>query len=376
MKTKEPVKLREKILADGSRSLYLDIYRDGKRHKEYLKLYLIDAKTAADKEQNRQTLATAQAIKAKRQIELQNGEYSFTQQFRDNTLFLDYFKELCDQSRDKNWKSALVHLQNYAGEKTRFKDITPQWILGFKEYLDHVEKDAYKKNNRHELYLYQPLSQNSKVTYFNKLRACLKKAFEDRVIKDNPMRGIEGFKNDETHRAYLTLDELKKLATTPCRVPGLKRAFMFSCLTGIRKSDILAMTWSEVEKFGEYTRIVFRQQKTGGQEYLDISSEAEVYMGERGRSDEHVFKGFVYGSATSMELQRWAMAAGILKELTFHSARHTFAVLMLELGTDIYTVSKLLGHKDLSTTQIYAKVLDKSKQRAVSLIPKLLEEEE
>ena len=85
---KEPVKLREKKLSNGNISLFLDIYRNGKRHKEYLKLYLIDAKTPIEKEQNRQTLATAQAIKSKRLIEIQNGEYSFTHQFKENTPFL------------------------------------------------------------------------------------------------------------------------------------------------------------------------------------------------------------------------------------------------------------------------------------------------
>ncbi len=92
---KEPVKLREKKLANGNVSLYLDIYRNGKRQKEYLKLYLIDATTPAQKEQNRQTLATAQAIKAKRQIELQNGEYSFTKQFKEDTPFLEYYRVTC-----------------------------------------------------------------------------------------------------------------------------------------------------------------------------------------------------------------------------------------------------------------------------------------
>ena len=91
---KEPVKVREKKLANGNVSLYLDIYRNGKRHKEYLKLYLIDAKTPIEREQNRQTLATAQAIKSKRLIEIQNGEYSFTHQFKENTPFLEYYRKM------------------------------------------------------------------------------------------------------------------------------------------------------------------------------------------------------------------------------------------------------------------------------------------
>lgn len=202
---------------------------------------------------------------------------------------------------------------------------------------------------------FQGLSQNSKVSYFNKLRACINKAFEERIIPINPLRGIEGFKQAEVKRDYLTLDEIKLLANTPCSYPCLKRSFLFSCLTGLRKSDIQKLTWSEVEKFGEYTRIVFKQKKTGGQEYLDITPQAEKYLGERGKEpDDKVFAGFSYGTQTSVELRRWCMAAGINKEITFHCARHTFAILMLDLGADIYTVSKLLGHRELATTQIYA----------------------
>lgn len=99
---KEPVKLREKKLANGNVSLYLDIYRNGKRHKEYLKLYLIDAKTYVEKEQNRQTLATAQAIKSKRMIEIQNGEYSFTHQFKEDTPFLEYYRKMVEERRKYN----------------------------------------------------------------------------------------------------------------------------------------------------------------------------------------------------------------------------------------------------------------------------------
>lgn len=377
---KEPVKLREKKLSNGNISLFLDIYRNGKRHKEYLKLYLINATTPFEREQNRQTLATAQAIKSKRLIELQNGEYSFTRQFNENTPFLEYYRKMVEERRNNpdskgnwgNWRSCLRYLEIYCDEKTTFKDVTPEFVLGFKEFLNNVEKDTHKRTGpRRERDTFQGLSQNSKVSYFNKLRACINHAYDERIIPYNPLRGIEGFKEAEVKRDYLTLEEIRKLAATPCRYPVLKRTFLFSCLTGLRKSDILKLTWGEVQKFGDYMRIVFKQKKTGGQEYLDITPQAEKYLGERGNPDDYVFTGFSYGSWTSLELQRWSMEAGINKRLTFHLARHTFAVLMLYLGADIYTLSKLLGHKELATTQIYAKVLDKSKQNAVSLIPEI-----
>jgi integrase len=130
------------------------------------------------------------------------------------------------------------------------------------------------------------------------------------------------------------------------------------------------MLWGEIQEFGGHTRITFKQKKTGGQEYLDINSQAVIYLGEPRKSTDRVFAGFRYNSQVLIELKRWCLLAGITKkDVTFHTGRHTFAVMMLDLGADIYTVSKLLGHKELSTTQIYPKVLDKKKQEAVNLIP-------
>lgn len=375
---KEPIRLRRRKISTGNVSLYLDIYMNGKRSYEYLKMYLVPEKTKADKEKNRQTLQLAEAVKAKRIVELQNGEFGFNAGYKLNTNFLDYYRALCEKRHGnseslgnwRNWYSCLKHLERYCKPRTTFKDITPEWIEGFKEYLDKT--DSRKKIPQDAAL--QPLSENSKVSYFNKLRACINQAFNDQIIPRNPLRGIEGFKTKESIRCYLTLDEVKALAAAHCKYPALKKAFMFSCLTGIRKSDIQKMQWSEVQQQGEFTRIIFKQKKTGGQEYLDINSQAAAYMGERGTSDEKVFDGFNYNTGMMSELRRWSARAGITKDVTLHAGRHTFAVLMLDLGTDIYTVSKLLGHRDVHTTQIYAKILDKKKQKAVAMIPSIMPE--
>lgn len=218
-----------------------------------------------------------------------------------------------------NWQSCLRYLELYCDEKTTFRDVTPEFILGFKDFLESVEKDTHKRRGpRRERDVFQGLSQNSKASYFRKLSACINHAYDERIIAVNPLRGIEGFKDAEVKRDYLTLEEVRKLAETPCRYPVLKRAFLFSCLTGLRKSDIQKLLWGDVQKFGEFTRIIFKQKKTGGQEYLDISPQAEKYLGERGNPEDPVFTGFTYGSWTSVELQRWSMTAGIKKNLTFH----------------------------------------------------------
>ena len=163
---------------------------------------------------------------------------------------------------------------------------------------------------------------------------------------------------------------MRKLAKTPCPNEVTKRAFLFGCLTGLRNCDIRALTWADVHEQDGYTRIIYKQHKTKGQEYLDISAQAASLMGGRGSDTDVVFP-LMHWSSVRKHLSSWAAAAKIAKHVTFHASRHTFAVMMLGV-TDIYTVSKLLGHRELSTTQVYAKVLDQAKREAVDKMPDLL----
>lgn len=377
--SKEPIRLRKRKTSKGLTSLYLDIYLNGKRTYEFLKLYLIPEKSREDKRKNAETMKLAEAIRSKRIVELQNGEYGFKSQFKEDTLFFDYYEALCTkrfQTEDSkgnwgNWRSCMKHLEKYEpNRKITFAEITPQWVQGFKDYLEN-EACAWGNDYRDRIKDHK-LSRNSRLSYFNKLRACFNQAYEERVIPHNPMRGIDNFKPEEGTRMYLTLEEVKTLADTPCEYDSVKRAFLFSCLTGLRRSDIIKMTWGEVQEQSGFIRIIFRQKKTGGQEYLDITPQAAELMGERKKASEPVFEDIHSPSCTNETIKRWVLRAGIQKEITFHCGRHTFAVLMLDLGTDIYTVSKLLGHRELNTTQIYAKVLDKNKQAAVAKIPSIL----
>ena len=378
--TKEPIRLRRKKLANGNVSLYLDIYWGGTRTYEFLKLYLIPEKSKADKDKNRETLKLANSVKAQRIIEIQNGEFGFKTQYAEQTLFFQYYRELTEKRHGVeslgnwgNWYSALKHLEAYErNHNITFAQITPAWVQGFRDYLEK-RANAFG-NDKRERAERRPLSQNSRQSYFNKLRACLRQAYEDGIIMRNPMRGIEGFRGEEGTRMYLTIDELRAMQSARCEFPEIKRAFLFSCLTGLRRSDIIKLTWGEVFRQGDFTRIIFRQKKTGGQEYIDITPQAAELIGERGKhqSSDPVFGDIHWPSTTNFYLREWALRAGVDKNITFHCGRHTFATLMLDIGTDIYTVSKLLGHRELTTTQIYAKVMDKNKQAAVTRIPDIL----
>lgn len=371
--------MRKRKMPSGNVSLYLDIYLNGRRQYEYLKLYLVPEEGRKEKEANKQTMRLAEAILAKRIVEFHNERYGFEDAYRQDTKFLDYYRMMCEKRRGNkeslgnwgNWYSALKHLEEYCKPDLTFRDITSRWVDGFRNYLDNTYIRRDKRITIATTSDKRKLSQNSKVSYLNKLKACLAQAVKDGIIARNPADNVDSFKPEETERVYLTLEEVKAMAKAECAYPVLKRAFLFSCLTGLRKSDIEKMLWSEVQAQGEYTRIIFKQKKTGGQEYLDISPQAVAYMGERGAPEDRVFAGFKYSAYVTSELRMWAVRAGITKRITFHSGRHTFAVLMLDLGADIYTVQKLLGHKELHTTQIYAKVLDKKKQEAVMMIPTL-----
>jgi integrase len=144
---------------------------------------------------------------------------------------------------------------------------------------------------------------------------------------------------------------------------------LFLIIIGLRFSDIEKMVWSELEFIeGQGFFIHFRQQKSEGVETMPISEQAFGLLGERKQPTDKVFKGLVYSAWTNSHLFKWLTKAEITKNVTFHSFRHTFATLQLSKGTDIYTVSKMLGHRDLKTTQIYAKIIDQTKRDAANKI--------
>jgi integrase len=220
------------------------------------------------------------------------------------------------------------------------------------------------------------ISQNTAYGYFNKLKAALKQAYKDGILKTDISFRVERIKEAETERQFLTLDELNSLARTECGLPILKQAALFAALTGMRFSDIQKLVWSEVQqdkeikdgKESDYFFIRFTQQKTKGVELLPISEQAYNLLGKRGFPTEAVFEGLEYSSFINFHLKRWVLKAGITKNITFHCFRHTYATLQLSAGTDIFTVSKMLGHRDLKTTLIYAKIIDQRKREATDRI--------
>ena len=166
----------------------------------------------------------------------------------------------------------------------------------------------------------------------------------------------------------MTVEELNTLSSTPCERDVLKRAALFSALTGLRHCDIQKMCWKEIQIDGENARLHFTQQKTKGVEYMPISMQALQLCGKQRQPEQLVFEDLPDPTGISKPLKRWIEASGISKQITFHCFRYTYATLKLSSGTDIYTVSKMLGHTNVKTTQIYAKVVDEKKEKAAQAI--------
>ncbi len=347
------VKLRKKKIAGGRVSLYLDIYHKGNRKYEFLQLYL-----AKDKNANRETLAIAESIAAKRQLEISFDSYGYIPKFKRSADFLEYFMKIPRaKGMNRPERSTLKHLRIFTGGKVKISQIDEKWCENFKRYLS------------------DSLAPNSVKTYLACLNIALNQAAKDKIINKNPLQHVKKVKIDDSERVFLTFDELQKLTKTKFKKSDIKRAFLFTCYTGLRYSDVKKLTWKQITSNGNRYNLEFRQQKTGSFEYFPLSEMASEIL-TKGQDNlirlphSKVFDIPEHGQY-NVVLKLLAKKAGINKNVTSHTGRHTFATLMLTHGVDIYTVSKLLGHKSLSTTQIYAKIIDQKKDEAVDMLPKV-----
>lgn len=372
------VKLRKKKISKGRESLYLDFYpaiphpKTGEpTRREFLGLYIHEkVKTAQDKRHNEATMLIGEGIRQKRENIINKPEI-YTE-FEKEQLrikkqgekdFVKYFKKLADKrksSNHDNWVSAHNYLKTFTGGTLKFGDLNEKWLEEFKEYLLTTKSNRSAKTT---------LSQNSAVSYFNKVKATLKQAYKEKILQTDLNSKISPIKAEETRREYLTIEELNELVKKPCHNPLMKKAALFSALTGLRFSDIQKLVWAEVNHTeGQGYYLTFRQKKTKGSETLPISDQAAEMLGKKGKAEKKVFDGLKYSAYNNKHIAQWIGSAGITKNITFHCFRHTFATLQLFNKTDIYTVSKMLGHKDLKTTQIYTKVVDQAKREAADKI--------
>lgn len=286
---------------------------------------------------------------------------------RSKCDFIKYFEELKEKRHQNssksirvNWEREVALMKMFTkGKPMIFSEINMNLLEDYKNFLINAPQGGSKKGT---------ITRNTASTYFSIFKAGLHQAFIDGYLTIDIAAKAKNITYTDKQREYLTIDELNILAATPCDRPIMKRASLFSALTGMRHSDIQKLKWKEVIKDGDHYRILFTQQKTKRVQYMPISDQAYQLCGDRDEPDRLVFEGLQDPSWINKPLQWWVQTAGITKHITFHCFRHTYATLQLTNGTDIYTVSKMLGHTKVTTTQIYAKIVDEKKEQAADTI--------
>lgn len=374
---KEPVRLRFKKLKNGTQSIYLDIYVEGVRRYEFLKLYIKPGTSREDKANNVNTLKLANAIKAKRVVEIQNKKFGFSNTSDlSKADILEYMVRRAEksigpgQAKNRGIVGTAIRsaelLREYAKRKEiPFQIIDKEFVAGYARFLKNKESKYGTI-----------LKANSVYNLFGSFVAALNSAVRDEIIETNPASKLTPSERPEkgkSVRGYLTIDELKKLYETDYSPsPYTKRIFLFGCMCGLRYSDIVAVRWRKLDFLPDgRVMLTFRQIKTGVEITIPLSNVAIALLPERTNQhdDDFVFGYGICARSVHYHLTRWGKMAGITKHISFHLSRHTYATMLLTLGADLYTVSKLLGHTNIKTTQIYAEVVNQKKQDAVDLIP-------
>lgn len=326
----------------------LDYYHNGKRIRETISS--IEFLPTDTKEQRQQKQRIIDKIKADLEIELANQSIGLVSRQLKKASFILYFEQQAKKKSPNTksvWENTLKHLKAFQGNKLNFEDVTERWIEKF------------------SLYLLENVSQNSARTYLQKISATLNQAVKQKIIVQNPYKFVQKPKKEESEMVYLLKDEVQEIINTDFFDKDLKNAFLFGCYTGLRFSDIQTLKWNNIKN----GQIQLTQIKTKGVVYIPLNKNAEHILDLQKNNTELIFNISSHNSSANRTLKKLIKRTNINKDVSFHSSRHTFATLLISSGVNVYTVSKLLGHKDIESTLVYAKVINEEKEKAVNSMP-------
>ena len=378
IKVKEPVRIREKVLGDGTISLYLDMYHKGNRKKEGLKLYIIPETSPAAKLQNMNTRKLAEQIKAQRILDIQkDGLVDWEKLKKSRTTLISWLEDFvtCEEQLSPSGvvskRNAKVRVEEYLAfigkPDLRLADVDREFCRGFVAFLRTCKCHRGKET----------ISDTTARLLMSRIAAAMNKAVVEGLIPSNPFRALEAKEKPKiaaSRREFLTVEELKVLINTPCRCDMVKRAFLFSCFTGLRYSDMKSLLWSEIHTAadGKTQYIEHKQVKTKKMVTIPLSDEALRWMPRQEDGIDKVFHGLkVCTSTVEAVLKEWMKDCKIDKHITYHCSRHTAATTLLTLGANLYVVSKLMGHSSIQMTEVYAKIVDQKKVETMNLVNNL-----
>ena len=332
-------------------SIYLEIQRTDLRKTINLKGFSVTDKVS-NLTSDKQVIQKAyeKQLHYNHLYELKGNNALAQDKLRESNV-IDFFEDLKNKKEGntlKNWSNALKHFREFSKGYVRFSDITIQYCENYREYL------------------LSKVSENTTSSYFSTLRTVLNNAVMRELIYRNPASYVKNPKVTP-ERNFLVADEIENLVKSNYMIPDIQNAFLFSCYTGIRISDIIDLTWDNIQ--GDYLN--FKQLKTEEHLRFKLPNTAKTILLKQSANINESDKVFrLPGQVTiNKHIGRWLRENGIEKHITFHCARHTFATLCLTYDIDLYTVSKLLGHTDIKHTQIYAKIIDKKRDEAIDKLP-------
>ena len=382
-------KLKQKALSDGNYSLYLDYYlgrvdvKDEEtgevkskvqRKREFLHLTLLASpRTPIERQQNKETLNLAQKIRFEREQELKESLHGYRLKRDRDINFLDYFQAYIDGYTKKDIRMVQIAL-------SRFRDFlkdTPEYSkFAYKIMPEQINKDMIEAFTE---YLQSRSVGEGARSIYQRFKKVIKYAIEHDVMLKNPCNDIV-IKIDENilRKDVLSQDEIQRLIATHYdnENPNIQRAFIFCLYCGLRFCDVKDLTFANVDYSNKLLK--FEQNKTKGH---SASSGVVIPLNDGllrliGEPTSDQSKDSLIFPLPSYEMclkaiKRWVKRAGINKHISWHCARHSFAVNILNNGANIKTVASLLGHSGLKHTEKYTRAIDSLKQDAINSLPEL-----
>ena len=366
---KSPFKLRRRKLADGRESLFIDHTVDGRHEYEFLKLYLIPETSVKAKRENAKTLRQAEEIIiARTENMVDDKAQEEAAKDKSQMLLSDFISMLMEEYKQRGQpaylrlRAARIKLEKFR-PGARLCDIDKKFCVDYAEWLQSEPLTPQGK----------PLAQATAFSSFWNLGITLSSARQKGYIKSNPWELLgshEKIQQPEGKREFLTFEEIRKLVQTPYIKENIRKAFLFACYCGLRVGDVTDLRWSDISVNGGRHFVSVVMQKNSKPISLPLPAKALSWLPESREQDAPIFALPSY-TTIRKHLQKWAEDAGLDKHLHFHLSRHTYGTMLITAGVDLYTASKMMGHADVRPTQIYAKIIDKKKEEAVSLIDKV-----
>lgn len=382
-------KLGAKILSDGRESLFLDYYfgyqmvyserldkqvarKDRKR--EFLKLYLWQApRTPLERQQNKETMELAKRIRFERGQELLENVEGYRLKKKSDINFLDYFRAYIDKYTKKDIRMVEIALKRFID----FLNDTPE----YSKYVKRIKPEQITKDMVEDFTEYlrgRSVGEGAKSIYA-RFKKVIKYAIEHDVMVKNPCTGISIKVDDQQLRKeVLSPEEIQQLIATHYEHenPNIRRAFILCLYCGLRFCDVKDLTFANVDHSNKLLK--FEQSKTKGHSVssgvvIPLNDGILKLIGEPSdpdKRDEVIFPLPSYEMCLKA-LRHWVKRAGINKHISWHSARHSFAVNILNNGANIKTVASLLGHSGLKHTEKYTRAIDSLKEAAINSLPEL-----